>query len=332
MGKNSFIKLWNEEKVQGQETFFERTAVVWKTALGSAVSWEIAYLTGSHHPYLAPLTLILCLQATIGQSLKFAMFRSVGTIIGVLMIGSFAKFIPVTAWALAIALFMSMALMKLFRVNDQMVHQVALSILFVLYFENQSAGYAWDRAKDTLIGAIVGVLFVTLIFPPNELKQTEKALRRLVQHFVDTVNLVALALQQNLPCSERSSGVRLNELFNEFQQVSQLFDKVQEGLPFNIHANKGKTQRLEQQFFAIYDAFIHFVVLTQTFNEIMTPVQREQWSNRIQSLKVELLTILDGDSLASASSVTNCTTQEFNSDISEYELQKILHSLRRFSV
>lgn len=97
---------------QNGVTFLEQTAVVWKTALGSAIVWELARLTGSKHPYLAPLTFILCLQASVGQSLRYALYRSVGTVIGVVMIGLFAKSIPVTAWALAITLLLSTAVLK----------------------------------------------------------------------------------------------------------------------------------------------------------------------------------------------------------------------------
>jgi uncharacterized membrane protein YgaE (UPF0421/DUF939 family) len=163
MEKSMVVENKKRSKVQGEEPFWERSAVVWKTALGSAVAWEVARLTGSKHPYLAPLTLILCLQATIGQSMRYALYRSVGTVIGVLMIGSFVKSIPVTAWALGLALLVSTAILKIFHVNDQLIHQMALSILFVLYFENHSVGYAWDRAKDTLVGAAIGVMYHVVV-------------------------------------------------------------------------------------------------------------------------------------------------------------------------
>ncbi|MFB5190780.1 FUSC family protein [Alicyclobacillus fastidiosus] len=147
--------------------FLKQTAIVWKTTLGSIVAWEIARWSGSTHPYLAPLTLILCIQATVEQSLRFAIYRSIGTVLGVLLIGMFAKDIPVTAWSLGIALFVSTGIMKALRINDTIIHQVALSILFVLYFENQSSGYARDRVVDTLIGSIVAVLFIMFVVPTN---------------------------------------------------------------------------------------------------------------------------------------------------------------------
>ena len=62
-----------------------KTSLVWKMAIASAVSWEVAKLVGSNHPYLAPLSAILCLQATIDQSIRFSFQRIVGTAIGVIL-------------------------------------------------------------------------------------------------------------------------------------------------------------------------------------------------------------------------------------------------------
>ncbi len=223
--------------------------------------------------------------------MRYALYRSVGTVIGVLMIGSFVKSIPVTAWALGLALLVSTAILKIFHVNDQLIHQVALSILFVLYFENHSVGYAWDRAKDTLVGAAIGVMFVMLLCPPNEAKKTEQAIDKFVHHLVDTVHQVAQALQQNLLRSAKDPTERLNALLDELQQIAASLKKVEQEVSLNVYACQAKQAKAEQlngQFHAIRDACVHFVTLTNTFTETMTADQRNEWSRRIQSLANEI--------------------------------------------
>ncbi|WP_090823442.1 aromatic acid exporter family protein [Paenibacillus sp. yr247] len=59
------------------------TGSVWKTALAASLSWELARCAGSNHPYLAPLTVKLCIQITVSQSIQFAWQRVLGTIVGV---------------------------------------------------------------------------------------------------------------------------------------------------------------------------------------------------------------------------------------------------------
>ncbi|CAM3722059.1 hypothetical protein MEZE111188_05005 [Mesobacillus zeae] len=46
-----------------------KTVLIWKMAIVSAISWKVAKLVGSEHPYLAPLSVFLCLQSTNNQSI-----------------------------------------------------------------------------------------------------------------------------------------------------------------------------------------------------------------------------------------------------------------------
>ncbi len=323
------------EVQHGLASFLDQSAIVWKTALGSGIVWEIARLTGSRHPYLAPLTFILCLQTTIGQSIRYALYRSLGTVIGVLLIGFFAKSIPVTAWALAVALFASTALMKAFRANDFLIHQVALSVLFVLYFENHSSGYAWDRAKDTLIGAIVGVLFIVLVFPPNALRKTEQAIDACVQRFVKTSGLVADALQQNLLHSTGNPQELLNALLDDVDQVTESLKKAKQGAPFQFYVSKAKMEKVTQQCHRVRDACVHFVTLTRSFTENMTQTERDQWSNRVRSLAAEVPAFVYRDSPSYgeteemlATAYKRQTVAAFDPDVSDHELRKIIDALR----
>ncbi|MDR7237659.1 uncharacterized membrane protein YgaE (UPF0421/DUF939 family) [Neobacillus drentensis] len=55
-----------------KKNFESKTALVWKMAIASAISWELAKLIGSDHPYLAPISVVLCLQTTIDQSIRYS--------------------------------------------------------------------------------------------------------------------------------------------------------------------------------------------------------------------------------------------------------------------
>ncbi|WP_206918143.1 FUSC family protein [Alicyclobacillus suci] len=266
--------------------YVAKTADVWKTTLGSVVVWEVARLTGSRHPYLAPLTFILCLQATVGQSVRYALYRSAGTVIGVFLIGAFAKWIPITAWALGIALLLTTVLMKCFRANAMLTHQVALSVLFVMYFEQHSSGYAWDRAKDTLIGAIVGVAFVVLLFPPSPLNQIRQAMDALGQHFVDALHHVA-----EYPVDELREG-ELNQvvmaLLDGMQSVAESLHTAKQDAPWLLYTKKVHIQRLDETFSLFREVCVHFVVFSERFAGPMSPEQRERWRGQLRRLAKQL--------------------------------------------
>ncbi|MCL6452660.1 MAG: FUSC family protein [Alicyclobacillus sp.] len=306
------------------------TGAVWKAAFGSALVWELARWTGSRHPYLAPLTLILCLQATVGQSLRFAAYRTAGTVLGVLIMGLVAKQVPVAAWSLGLVLLVVTAVLKLFRANDLLIHQVALSLLFVLYFEHQSAGYAWDRAKDTVIGAVVAVLLTVLVFPPNDLHKAEQALQRLVGTFAQTATRVADALDQDLLKSGRHPTEQIDALLCELQEVAQAFDRMRQGARLHIFsaAYRREAAKLQVQYRAMRDTCLYFVSLVSALTDDLTAAERTEWSGAVRALAKEVPAFLYRPSSHLVSPGTTAPQPAFDAGSARRILDRMVHLLR----
>lgn len=131
---------------------------IWKIAIGSALSWEISQLLGSKHPYLAPLSVILCIQATTDKTLSIAVQRIIGTIIGIPIVVVIAKHLSITGWNLGILILLGGYISKWLKLDQHILHQIAITILFVFVFEKQTKHYAIDRLNDTLVGVLVAVL------------------------------------------------------------------------------------------------------------------------------------------------------------------------------
>lgn len=152
--ENSIIKKQNQDF----------TILIWKMAIGSVLSWEIAKLLGSDHPYLAPLTVILCIQATMQKSMLLSIKRVIGTIIGILVILIIASKMSINGWNLGLLILIGCYISKWLKLDRIIIHQTALTILFVFVFEHQSKDYALDRMTDTLVGVVVTVLIQIIWF------------------------------------------------------------------------------------------------------------------------------------------------------------------------
>ncbi|WP_338448197.1 aromatic acid exporter family protein [Niallia oryzisoli] len=133
-------------------TFFEKINLMIKLVIGSAISWELAILLGSKYPYLAPISLILCLQITMIKSIQFGVARILGTVIGVAFVSLLAPSLHASAWSIAVIMFVSLLIPLLFGANGRILHQIALSVLLVLEFEHKLQGYGFDRIRDSIIG------------------------------------------------------------------------------------------------------------------------------------------------------------------------------------
>lgn len=146
----------------------QRAGVYLKPAIGSGLAWQIAEWTGSGHPYLAPLAVILCLQATRHRSLQASWQRLVGTVVGVLLATLLVNLFGANTWTIGAIVFLGIVAGKVLRLDEQMIHQIGVSAVLVFVFESHSYTYALDRIKDTLIGILVSLALEILAPPPRD--------------------------------------------------------------------------------------------------------------------------------------------------------------------
>ena len=133
--------------------------LAWKLSIGSTISWELAKLLGSDHPYLAPLSVILTIQSTMDKTVSLSIKRMIGTIIGILVTVLIARHLSINGWSLGILILLGCYISIWLKLDKKVLHQVSLTILFVFFFEHQTKHYAIDRLRDTLIGVLIaGIL------------------------------------------------------------------------------------------------------------------------------------------------------------------------------
>lgn len=142
-----------------------------KMALASGIAWELAKLAGSKHPFLAPVSVILCMQPSVQQSLQFSYFRVVGTVVGVILTAIAAIWLPLASWSMALLVVLACSLSLLAERHPTLIREVALSVVLVLELQQKSESYAIDRIRDTFIGVGVALALHLLVLPPKERPQ-----------------------------------------------------------------------------------------------------------------------------------------------------------------
>ncbi|WP_248924768.1 FUSC family protein [Paenibacillus hamazuiensis] len=146
-----------------------------KIAVACAVSWQLAKLSGSSHPYLAPVSVILCMKSTLLQTLKFSGHRAVGTIIGACFVELVSRFLNEPhAWTIGFLVLVGLWIAKGLRRNPIVSEQVGLTVLLVLVLDHQSDHYFVDRLRDTGIGVVLSAIILYAV-PPNYKKEMKQA-------------------------------------------------------------------------------------------------------------------------------------------------------------
>ncbi|MDQ1146410.1 hypothetical protein QE429_003237 [Bacillus sp. SORGH_AS 510] len=231
MVKNKQIKKQLENK----------THLIWKMALASALSWEIAKLAGSNHPYLAPISVILCLQTTINQSIQFSYHRMVGTIIGICITVLLSPYLSVNGWTLGLLILVGCFIAKWLKRDETVIHQLALTVLLVFVLEQKSSDYPIDRFRDTLIGAIIAVIVHMFIIPPNFTKQAIKTIHHFSHQLTTLLNRVAHWIETGLDQKVGSAlQQEVNQLLQELHQMKNVVQDAEESLTYNPFAGKSR--------------------------------------------------------------------------------------------
>ena len=229
------------KKKSGKHLYENPYLLTFKMALGSALSWEIASLAGSGHPYLAPLSVILCLQSTIDQSIRFSFHRIVGTVLGIMVIVLLASHFHLNGWILGLLILIGASLALFLRLDESVLHQVALTILFVFVFEHKTKGYAIDRIRDTIIGSIVAVLIHMFLFPPNFTKEARQQIKNLRGDLSGSISNLANWLSNGEKhYEEYELGQDLNQLLQGLHDAQYSLKKAENSLKWNPFSAKSK--------------------------------------------------------------------------------------------
>ncbi|MGG2027196.1 aromatic acid exporter family protein [Gottfriedia sp. S16(2024)] len=146
------------EETQSLNSSENITSLIWKLSIGSTLAWEISNFFGSSHPYLGPVSLILTIQSTMDKTINLSIKRVIGTMIGIGITVIIASYLKVTGWNLGLLILFGTYIAKFLKLDKKVLHQVALTILFVFAFEHQSKDYAMDRMRDTLVGVLTAGL------------------------------------------------------------------------------------------------------------------------------------------------------------------------------
>ncbi|MEC2058537.1 FUSC family protein [Bacillus stercoris] len=210
-------------------------------AIASAVSWEAAKLVGSKHPYLAPLSVILCLQTTIDKSIRFSFHRIVGTAIGVMLTAYLVSHLHMNGWILGLLMLGGTYIAKWLRLDETVLHQVALTILLVFTFERTSKDYVIDRIIDTIIGVIIAILIHMLLFPPDFTKKAAESFQTLAHQLSDI--LLELSKWVQLEWGQEKGNLmeyKMNHLLQELHATKEMLQTASQSVKFNPIRKKHK--------------------------------------------------------------------------------------------
>jgi uncharacterized membrane protein YgaE (UPF0421/DUF939 family) len=133
--------------------------------IAAVTAWVVAEkLFGHPHPIFAAIVAIVVLGPGITSHHQQAWGLVVGVATGIL-VGEVVLFIPNSAAAMGIGVFVSMMIASSFGIGPVVPIQAGVSILLVLTLGPEIAGYI--RMVDVVIGVVIGLICGRILLTPK---------------------------------------------------------------------------------------------------------------------------------------------------------------------
>lgn len=217
--------------------------------LRSSAAATLAYLaalwlTPVPAPLLAPLTALLVVQVTLFATIRSGLRRVNAVVTGVVLASAFSTLVGLSWWSLGLLILSSLSLGHLVRAGE-FVPEVAISAMLVLGV-TQPTETALDRVSETVIGAVVGLLFNVIFVPPVWVRPAgedmEEQARRMQQLMT---RLGEQADEQHTPLARATARLReARRLDHDVSQVDASLSQAEESLRLNPRVKEGLLTRI----------------------------------------------------------------------------------------
>ncbi|GAA2717110.1 MULTISPECIES: FUSC family protein [Streptomyces] len=210
-----------------------------RSTLAAVISYVVALqLSNEPLPLTAPLTALLVVQVTLYSTLTTGIRRVNSVVAGVLIAIGFSVLVGLTWWSLGLIILASLIIGRFVRAGE-FVPEVAISAMLVLGV-TRVAATAWDRVLETLIGAVVGLLFDVLFVPPVWVQPASEAIEQLSRRMGQLLRRVGEEVSGHTPVAQ--AAARLHEarrLDHDIVQVDASLRQAEDSLRLNPRVREG---------------------------------------------------------------------------------------------
>ncbi|MCT4351605.1 aromatic acid exporter family protein [Streptomyces sp. Je 1-79] len=204
-----------------------------RSTAAATIAYVVALqLSSEPAPLTAPLTALLVVQVTLYSTLTTGIRRVNSVVVGVIIAIAFSALVGLTWWSLGLIILASLVVGRFVRVGE-FVPEVAISAMLVLGV-TQVTNTAWDRVLETLIGAIVGLLFNIVLVPPVWVGSAGESIEALARR----MRLLMLGIGEELttPTPVAHAAAHLHEarrLDNDVAEVDAALRQAEDSLRLN---------------------------------------------------------------------------------------------------
>ncbi|MGR8006978.1 aromatic acid exporter family protein [Streptomyces hypolithicus] len=210
-----------------------------RSTVAAVISYVVALMLSSEPaPLTAPLTALLVVQVTLFSTLTTSMRRVNAVVAGVVIAIGFSSLVGLSWWSLGLIILASLVIGRFVRAGE-FVPEVAISAMLVLGVTRVGAA-AWDRVLETLIGAVVGLLFNVLFVPPVLVQPASAAIEDLAGRMRRLLLSLGDEVRGHTPVAEAAELLHeARRLDHDIVQVDAALRQAEDSLRLNPRVKEG---------------------------------------------------------------------------------------------
>ncbi len=234
-----------------QQPWAQRTV---RAALAAGLSWQAALLLPPHlaqYAYYAPLGAVIAVSPTVADSASAAWRSCLAILTGFALAVAVYELTTAVPNGLTIALIVALAVIveqwKLWR--DQASWVSFAAVLMLTVGTADPAGYAVRYAGLTFLGAAIGVLVTTLLFPPLQLTTALQRVGTARTLIAEHLEAIATALRSgDVPGVEawRARGRMLDRALERMRAAELVVERARRANP-RAHRWQGTAASIREQ-------------------------------------------------------------------------------------
>ncbi len=204
-----------------------------RVSIAAALSWFICErLLADTTPVLAPLTAILCGQVTVYRSLRTALERAAGVIVGVLLAFAVARGLGLHSWSVGLVTAAALLIGATMRLKSESA-EIAVSALLVLAVGSVPQ-FAADRILEGLIGGAVGVAINFVLVPSVYVRSADRRLAELAAECADLLAEIGDGLGGEWQSHDaRNWLTRARQQSDDIVGARETLNRAEESLRYN---------------------------------------------------------------------------------------------------
>lgn len=213
-------------------------SVTVRVVAGAVIAYALTELLNPGSGDLtAPLTAMLVLQTSAVSSLKTGFVRVMVVSIGVLVAVGLSALTGLTWWSLGLAIAAAHIVARFLGLHSQVL-ETGISAMLILGVSAQTELAAEVRIVNTLIGAIVGMLFNLAIPVAIPITSTGVAVRELADRTADVLDRLSEATAMAQPSRPQLAGMlaQARDLSNEAERARTMLTQLSDARQLNVRA------------------------------------------------------------------------------------------------